>query len=401
MLYLSTASGSGGVFKAGPQDFIVKEITTKGRIPIPDQSYDAQQLGEQESPEGKFTTFVLQKRSWDTVQLLLRMAKMMGHGKKSIGYCGVKDKQSISVQLASIFGVEPAQVMGLRIRDMKVNGAWKSAGAVELGSNVGNSFTAVIRGCSKPENAARVIDELDGRMPNYFDRQRFGLRMNNHEVGMLIMHGDFRGAVMKFLTDTSNERNEACIAARKRLAQEQDFRAALGYFPAGMRNERSVIEYMSRYDNPANALRKLPRGVLLMFVHSVQSMVFNAALESRIKAADFESPLRCTENFYGFPDLNALSPAGRFPLGALAGYTTDEKAMSAYDKQALSQAGLAREDFKIASMPEVSAKGSTRPLIVPAKDLKCHMDGSDLKVDFSLPTGSYATILLLEITKAV
>ncbi len=399
---LSKSPGSGGYFKSSPEDFRVREITAQGRVLGEDAQYSPEQLGLERDAQGRFTTFVLQKRDWDTVQLLMRLAKLSGRGRKSVGYAGSKDKRSVSVQLASVFGAAPEQLLSARIRDMKVLGAWRSANGVELGSNLGNSFTAVIRQCAHAENAAGVVEELSGRMPNYYDAQRFGLRMNNHEIGMCIMRGEFDGALSKFLTDTHNERNAASIEARKRLAQEQDYNAALGYFPKGLRNERTVIEYMSRYGNPANALRKLPRGVLLMFVHSVQSMAFNISLAARISAGDFASASGCSANAYGFPDIStATTGSGGFALGCIPGYETEESQMSDYDRQALLELGVNAADFRIKQMPEISAKGSLRPLLAPVRGLSCSVDGENSAVtaQFSIPSGSYATILLGEITK--
>ena len=399
---LSRAPGTGGEFKSSPEDFIVREITAQGVILREDAQCSPEQIGMAAEPDGRFTKFVLQKRDWDTVQLLMRLAKRAGRGRKSIGYAGSKDKRSVSVQLASIFGATPEQVLGTRIKDMRIACAWSSASGVDLGSNIGNSFTAIIRGCQKPENAQAVAAELASGIPNYYDRQRFGLRMNNHEIGLCIMRGDFGAALSKFLTDTSNERNEESVAARRRLAEEQDYAAALSYFPKGHRNERMAIEYMSRYGNPANALRRLPRGVLLMFVHSVQSMAFNMSLAARVSAGDFSSGISCRADAYGFPDVSSAAHCGSgFALGCLPGYETSDSDVSAYDSEALSLLGVSREEFRVRQMPEISAKGSFRPLLAPVKGLMCSADraAGTVTADFSMPSGSYATVLLGEITK--
>ena len=79
-----------------------------------------------------------------------------------------------------------------------------------------------------------------------------------------------------------------------------------------------MIEHLSRYDNFANALRRLPRGILLMFVHSVEDLIFNMALEQRIKARDLDAPESCAAGPYGFPDLATKAQGhGSFPLGSL------------------------------------------------------------------------------------
>ncbi|MDE1768277.1 MAG: tRNA pseudouridine(13) synthase TruD [Candidatus Micrarchaeota archaeon] len=399
MLTLSSSNGTGGTVKASPEDFIVREITAKGFALSLNEKYAPAQLGETENKEGKFTTFVLQKRNWETVNALIKIAKLTGRGKKSIAYAGSKDRQSVSVQLASIFGIEPAQIASMNIKDISINGAWKSDG-IELGSNIGNAFTVIVRNCVEVDNIERIISELNGKAPNYFDRQRFGLRLNNFAVGMKLLKSDFNGAVMEFLTNTNLETNADAVRARSMLAQNPDFKEALQYFPRYLKPERSVIEYMARYDNYANAMRKLPRGILLMFVHAVQSVIFNASLERRIKDQDFESEINCNKNFYGFPDANAVSAQGEFALGTIVGYDTKPERISEFEKEIMEKLELKTEDFKIKSMPELSLRGSLRTLMMPIKDLSYKTENKDATISFSIPSGSYATILINEVTKS-
>ncbi len=400
MLTLSDSKGTGGIIKSEPEDFVVKEITRKGHILNTDQTYTAEQLGEAEDLSGKFTTFILQKRDWDTVNALIKISKITGHGKKSISYAGTKDRMSVSTQLAAIYGIDPDRVMNVNLKDITINGAWKSNG-VELGSNIGNSFSVKIRKCKSTKSLEDTMSQLDGKAPNYFDRQRFGMRLNNFSVGMQIIKGDYKAAAMDLLTNTKFETNEEAVAARKKLADNQDFKEALQYFPKHLRNERTVIEYLSRYeDNYANALRKLPRGVLMMFIHSVQSFIFNASLEERIKEEDFDSPVSCAKNFYGFPDIENTSSKGDFVLGNIIGYETKPEYLCEYEKEIMDRMDLKMEEFKIKSMPELSMRGSLRTLIMPVKDMSYSSKGKDVSISFSIPSGSYATILLNEITKA-
>ena len=400
MLTLSTTRGCGGSIKGAPEDFIVREIAVNGLTLHEVRGYSAADLGETESPEGKFTKFIMQKRDWDTINALIRIAKILGRGKKSVGYCGTKDRMSVSVQLASIFGVIPEQVLGLRLNGISINGAWRSSTGAEMGANLGNAFSATIKACTDAGAIGRTIEELDSKMPNYYDRQRFGIRLNNFGIGMRLLKGDFEGAAMKFLTDTKLEANPDSIDARLRLAEKRDFAQALDYFPRNLRNERSVIGYLSRYDNYANALRKLPRGILLMFVHSVQSLIFNAALQERIKEKDLDADVCCGSNFYGFPDIQSIAPKGDIPACALPGYETKKELVDEYVREAMDRLELTLEDFRIKGMPELGTKGSFRALLAPIKALSYEAAQGSARIDFSIPAGSYATVLLNEITKS-
>ena len=253
LLTLSKEKGTGGRTKSSPEDFIVREIEANGTVLREGVKYSPGEVGEAQDESGEFTKFVLQKRDWDTIHALITIGKLLGRGKKSIGYFGSKDRLSVSVQLASLYGVEPLQLMQIKIKDITINGAWKSATAVDLGKNLGNSFSTAIRECEDTDRIAQVVEELNGFMPNYFDRQRFGIRMNNAEIGTCIIRGEFEEAVTKFLTDTKFETNKASVEARNRLKEEMDFKKATEYFPKNLRNERMAIEYF-----PSTTIMRTP-----------------------------------------------------------------------------------------------------------------------------------------------
>jgi tRNA pseudouridine13 synthase len=402
MKTLSEAPGIGGAIKQKPDDFIVKEITSKGMILEPDSEYKPEDLGEEVSEEGKFTTIVLQKTDWETTSALMAIAKRLDRGRKSISYAGSKDKASVSVQLAAIFGVVPEQFQSIKIKDIRINGAWRSKG-IELGSNIGNSFEVKIREINQRDPSKRmekIIKELDGRMPNYFDKQRFGLRLNNATIGAKLIKGRIEAALFEFLANSEGENNKEAIEARKRFADEQDYSQALAYFPRYLRLERTVIGYMAQYNNPANAFRKMPRGISIMFIHAVESLIFNMALERRINEKDFASSVYCSDNKYGFPDPSAVSSKGTYALEALIGYETKDDLISEYEKEILEQIGISKESFKIKQIPELSMKGTMRPIIVPVKDTKCNTEeAGTATVNFSVTSGSYATIFLNELMK--
>lgn len=399
MLTLSRHQGTGGVIKQAPEDFVVKEITSKGKVLQPNTKYSASSLGLEEKRDGKHICFVLQKRDWNTVDALIAIAKKLGHGRKSIGYAGSKDKKAISVQLASVFHPSEFDLSTIQISDIQINGFWRSEG-VGLGDEIGNAFEVNVKDAAHPQNAEAVAEELDGRMPNYFGVQRFGDRGNNAKVGAAILRGDFEVAVMEYLTGVGNERNEEVRAARKRLMDTMDLREALAQFPRYLKGERTVLAYLTKYPkNYANSLKLLPRGIALMFIHAVQARIFNEELEQRIRNEDFKTALYAGSDFYGFPDPGKRSSGLDFPLAPLIGYETKEEAISEYAKEALQSLQLTCENFRSKSMPELAMKGVYRPLLVPIKDLSCSAGSGDFLLAFSLPKGAYATVLLDEFIK--
>lgn len=406
MRSLSESNGVGGEVKASAEDFLVKEITEGGIVIEPNRVYSAGEIGRVAREDGDFTVFVLQKNNWNTIQALQMIAKKGKRGIRSIGYAGMKDKLSTSTQLASLFGVAPDFVSSLKLKDMSINGAWKEADAVEMGDLLGNAFEITVRGCDADEIKMKAIaDELDGKMPNYFDSQRFGMRLNNPMVGLHIINGDLEEAVMEFLTSTNNENNELAREARKKLIEERDFGKALEYFPKYLRNERSVLYALSKNNNDfAAAIRVIPRGVGIMFIHAVEALIFNASLERKLGGSFDDCKVYCGLNFYGFPDISVLEPQSSkqeesLPASALVGYETKKEHLNDDDIEILEALGLKRESFKIKSMPELSMRGSYRPMLSPFKEMSYMCVNDLVKLRFSLPAGAYATILVGEFTK--
>jgi tRNA pseudouridine13 synthase len=399
MLAITRARGTGGGFRSSPEDFVVKEITANGTVLEPGAACTGERLGRYREG-GKHIEFVLEKRNWNTLDAVIAIAKRLGRGRKSVGYAGTKDRNAITLQLASVFSPGDADLSSFSIKDIRINGQWRGDG-ISMGDVLGNAFEITVRDAEGAERAAAVADELGGLMPNYFGEQRFGYRGNNARIGAAILRGDFGGAVDDYLTYTGNETNEEASEARRRYADERDPLRALSYFPRFLKGERTVLAHLAKHDgNYANALRLLPRGTLLMFVHAVQSSIFNSELEARVGNGDFTSAVFAGEDFYGFPDMGRVAGSGKFALGVLPGFESREEELGTYAKEAMERMQIGKEQFAMRQMPELSMKGAYRPLLAPVKGLGCSVLGSGAyRLSFSLPSGSYATALLNEFIK--
>lgn len=406
MLTLSKSKGIGGKIKQSPEDFVVEEITKNGTVLKLDKTYTADDIGAETLQSGKFSEFVLQKKDWNTAQALRSIAKNFRRGIKSTAFAGTKDRTAISTQLCSIFGVGPEQLNTVRIKDIQINGAWYSNSKVEMGDLLGNRFYVTVRqpNAAAEQKANDIIEELNGRFPNYFGEQRFGSRGNNVEIGISMLKGDYEGAAMRFLTDTTNEINQSATEARKRLAGEQDFTQALQYFPGYLKYERTMLEYLSKYpSNYANAIRKLPRSLSLMFVHSVEAQIFNRELELRIdndQTISMEDDITCGVDASGFPDLSSAqkhASEAKLIVANIVGYDTKPNQV---EDQVLKELEINTEMFKLPKMPELNCKGTLRVLFAPYIGMEVLQDNDqNLRFGFSLSSGCYATVLLSEFLK--
>jgi tRNA pseudouridine13 synthase len=392
-----------GAVKSSAEDFVVEEIAVSGTALEAGRKYTPDMLGIEER-QGKFCIFILQKKNWNTNQALRAIAKTLGKGIGSMGFAGTKDRLSISTQLCSAFAAAPSQLTSIHIKDLEINGAWTSDAKIGLGDLIGNRFTVTVRNASVQESLEKTLSTLDGVFPNYFGEQRFGFRNNNVSIGISILKADFEGAAMKFLTDTENEMREDAVDARNKLSETHDFKAALQYFPRYLKYERTMIEYLSRFPtNYANAIRKLPRSLSLMFVHSVEDYIFNEELQRRVESgftAPKEGEFACGQNSYGFPDIKSVSRYGQgtgkaFLVGSMVGYDTKELTES--EAALLEEFGISLESFKANSIKELNCRGSFRVMFAPYRWIASKLRQDSAELRFELPAGSYATVLLDEL----
>lgn len=403
--YISKTNGIGGSIKNSPEDFLVEEIIPDGRVLELDSEF------QEKDEEGEFTRFVLQKKEWTTEGAVRRIARALKTGKKRFNYAGNKDKIAVSTQLVSAFGIEKEKLLSLDLKDIMINGVWSAKEKIKLGELLGNRFTITVRDAENSENAQKIDEELQGKFPNYFGEQRFGTsRKNTHIIGEQILRGRYDKAAMIFLADSSGEINEDSKNARKNLADSEDFSVALKEFPVYLRLERSMLEKLSKNPNDfVGAMRALPRGTLLMFVHAYQSFLFNRMLSDRIaegKIEKEEGEYFCGGNDYGFPDMDKFSKnlycseisnfrnienkqEKGWLVGKLIGYETE---LNEREKKLLEELDMRKNDFKVKGIPELSSKGHYRTLFSPLKDFSF----KDNIFRFSLPSGSYATVALRE-----
>ncbi|MCL5679741.1 MAG: tRNA pseudouridine(13) synthase TruD [Candidatus Marsarchaeota archaeon] len=388
--------------KENPEDFIVKEITTSLKILETGTAYSNEDLSY--AAGTRFTVFALQKKNWNTLQALGAVSNALGKGRKSTGFAGTKDRRALSVQLCSITDTDPERLLALRIPDIQINFAWKSDMPVKLGDLEGNRFEITARGGTEEatDSVNLANSELNGMFPNYYGTQRFGSRGNNVAIGLALLKGDFEEAVIRFLTNSSNESNEDAREARSKLASELDFSKALQYFPKYLKYERQMLSYLALYGpNYRAALRVLPRQLLMMLVHSVESEIFNKTVEAYVKEGHVyprDGDLYCNADRYGFPDCSKVSTYKKgdkgFITANIVGYETKE--LSEAEKNVLGEYGISKESFRLKQIPELRAKGSFRAVFAPYKDFSVSEGPDSITIKFSLPSGSYATVLLSE-----
>ena len=387
--YYSSISGIGGVLKQKAEDFIVEEILPDGRVLELNTPVNL-------DGTGNFLHFVLQKKNWSTASAIKEISRKLRISHRNFSQAGNKDKSAITTQLLSVYGTKKEHLDSLKIKDIQINGCWYSEDKLHLGQLLGNRFTisvSDIRSKSPEKEVNSIYKDLDAKFPNYFGEQRFGsTRSNTARIGLLLLRNQFEEAAMEFLANSEGEINEQAKLARKSLSDSKDFSKAIKEFPKYLHLELSMLDYLSK--NPNNfvgAFRKLPRTTLLLFVHAVQSLLFNQLVSERISEKSYkpeEGEYLCAEKRPGFPDISNSTTTGWLAV-KLIGY---ESKPNEREKKVLREFNIQVDDFKLRSIPEVGSKGNYRTMFAPLNDFS--FKNNTFK--FTLPSGCYATTALRE-----
>jgi tRNA pseudouridine13 synthase len=410
--YSDGIQGIGGKLRRAPEDFEVDEVSVK---PAEDAS-------------GKYVIARVWHRNWEANRLVRRLGSNLHVGRSSVGFAGTKDGRSVATQLMS-FKAPIEAVKGLEIPDVKVLDAYTSNRSISIGDLIGNRFSVVVNEVDVDLDVRGVCGAVRERLegiggfPNYFGVQRFGsVRPITHLIGKDLSRGDPEGAVMRYIANPMGNGSEG-DDARSALQQSRDFEKAMAEFPSRFTFERVMISHL--VENPGDyigALRRLPRNLLMMFVHAYQSYMFNKILSERLRRGlpihepivgdlalpltksgvpDHDRPIEVTSENIAKVSRNAREGKA-FVSGLLFGTQSEfaDGEMGEIERKAIDSEGVSREDFQVVGLREASSKGTRRELLATVKDLSIEFDDQAVIFRFTLNKGCYATCLLREFMKA-
>ena len=303
------------------------------------------------------------------------------------------------------------------------------------------------------ETGDAVVDGATVGVPNYFGQQRFGSRRPvTHRVGLAAVRGDPREAVRLYAGNPADTEPADTQAGRTRVdaafgvgadggrgAGDGDWSACIDALPRTLRFERSMLHRLAddevSPDAPADdddwwrALAAVPSNLQRLFVNAAQSFLFNRIVSERLRRglpfdrpvagdvvcfADRDAP---DEASAPDPDRTQCADADRvavltrhcergraFVTAPLVGTDTELGGgePGAIARAVLDDAGLEPADFARAGdadRPGEFDSAGTRRAILLCTDLDVTIADGDPTFSFTLPSGSYATVLLREYTK--
>lgn len=295
--------------KQSPEDFVVEELTS---------------ITPKDS--GEYVYFWLTKREYTTHKAVETIARKLKLKLKHVGFAGTKDKKAVTRQLISIKGTTKEHVERLTLPDLKLEFYGYGDDPISLGDLAGNRFKIIVYSDKQVK-----VEKI--KIPNYFGEQRFST--NNPKIGKLLVKKQFQEAA-------------TLIQAEPKLTDHLS---------------KNPTDYIG-------ALRQLPRKILLLYVHSYQSFIWNMTVERMIEQG--------LEQEY-------------VPIIGFAAEETN----SIID-DIMKNENLTFRDFIIRQIPEISTEGALRKMYVDM-NIKITDDKDKHALEFDLPKGSYATTVIKEL----
>lgn len=391
--------GVGGVLKQRPEDFFVQEV------PL----YEP-------SGQGEHVYCEFQKVGLTTFEAISQIARTLKVSSRDIGYAGMKDARAVTRQMISIFGTTNAAVQALQIPNISILWSAKHDNKLRIGHLAGNRFVIRIRDVKATDvvKLQPVLDVLKTRgMPNYFGDQRFGRRGNNDQLGAALIRDD-NEAVLKLLLGTPDTSVDDQFTLKARAAFDaRDNAGSMHAWPRRSGMERRILARLMKTHRPSAAVRTVDEKIRRLWISALQSRLFNAVIAQRIASIDqlMDGDLAYKhENGACFTVESAATEQPRaqaFEIsatGPLVGYRMSMPTGKPLEVEqaALAELHLSPEDFRKAGKHKI--KGARRPLRVRPADVELSggvdEHGNFISVAFTLPAGSYATVLLRELMKA-
>lgn len=301
------------------------------------------------SGEGEHTYLWIEKRGITTPEAIARVARAAGLDPRDTGYAGYKDRHAVTRQWLSLQGLDVERARGLEVEGVRILDVGRHGNRLRPGHLRGNRFAIVVRDATDEVAAQAIAARLSREgLANFYGEQRFGRDGDN--------------------------------AARARA-----------FLMGGARPPQD------------GRLRRL-------LASSWQSELFNRALVRRLEIGGLSRALAgdlCVKHATGgmFYELDAdvLQPRIDAQEVSITGpmfgdrMRWPEGAAKTFELELLSEEGL---DPAALRAHRKLLPGARRPYRLLPGPIEIARHPGGLRLEFSLPAGSYATVVLRELCKS-
>lgn len=338
--------GVGGRIKTTSEDFEVEEIP----------AYPP-------SGSGDFLYLWIEKRDMSAEFFVRQIARRLDISTGDVGSAGLKDRHAVTRQMVSVPAAVEDRLGRLEGDGIRVLQVHRHGNKLRAGHLHGNRFRILIRdltpgaldGPRLPELVARLKEQ---GLPNYYGPQRFGHNGETFLLGLHLLGGTF-----------ASEASTIAFVPPKRVSPFLK-KLALSAVQSALFNHclaRRLTDGALHRVLPGDVMAKLPFGGLFV----AQDI---AAEQARFDRREI------------------------VPAGPIFGRKTFPASDEAANREAASLAafGLAPAAFhRFGKLMQ----GTRRRTLLFVQDLTAGAEADGLRLTFSLPAGSYATVLLREIMK--
>uniref|UniRef100_A0A673WYX8 Pseudouridylate synthase 7 homolog n=1 Tax=Salmo trutta TaxID=8032 RepID=A0A673WYX8_SALTR len=240
---------------------------------------------------GAFCHFVLYKENKDTMEAINVLSKFLRMRPNVFSYMGTKDKRAITVQEIAVLKVTAERLSHLNkcLNNFKLGNFCYKKHPLKLGELQGNHFTVVIRNITGTDDQVQqaMTSLRETGFINYYGMQRFGTTaVPTHQVGKAILQDNWNEVIDLILKPRPGAEKGYMVKCREEWAQSQDPEAALKKLPVKRCVEGQLLRGLSMYGkkNIITAFAMIPRNNRLMYIHSYQSFMWNTMVSRRIEA---------------------------------------------------------------------------------------------------------------------
>ncbi len=392
----SDLEGTGGRIRERKEDFFVEEVPLYSL-----------------SGKGTHLYLFIEKRGIPTFEAIWRLARALKRETREFGVAGLKDADAVTHQYVSIEHVKPADLKGLEISGVKILDFAYHNNKLKMGHLKGNRFRIRIRHPlpGAAEKAAAVAERfLAAGVPNFFGPQRFGNLGNTHTLGEAVIKKDYKGFA-DILVGTPRESFDAGYNEVIACYRKADYEGALKRLGPSHKYERRVLQVLAGHEGRFDkAVAAIERRMMKIYLSAFQSYYFNRYLNMRLdrldKLEDGEIAyihrngasflVEDSEKEKARLDSFEISPSGPIFGNRMLRARKEPGAM---ELEVLKETGLELEDIR--GRFGIRLRGARRPLRVPLEEWAVKETEEGLDLDFRLPPGSYASVVLREITKCI
>jgi tRNA pseudouridine13 synthase len=296
--------------------------------------------------EGDHTFLCVEKRLCTTEDVARSLARFAGAPARDVGYAGRKDRNAVTTQWFSVPGLDPERALGFALPGVRVIEAVRHRHKLRTGQLRGNRFRIAVRDADAGVGAAaavRLAQLLRRGMPNRFGAQRFGRDGDNAERAQRLLRGEM---------PAGDRRNARFLLSALQAA----------VFNAALAARETPLDELERGD------------VAMVHVSGGCFIVEDLAREAP-RAAAFE--ISATGPIFG---TRVLAPRA---------------AAAERERAVLEKFGVSPDQLHVPR--GIKLRGARRALRVRPGEATLESSDGGLLLCFSLPPGSYATVLVEEL----